>query len=111
MTAVATPRVNGASLMSYFNRTVRLVGKVISTEAEIVLVETSDGRRAQIVANANVENRAKYEIGNIVEVIGTVTPDGRVNEYNVFSLGRTFDLEAYDKMVTLAYGKFPHLFT
>lgn len=109
-TGTATPRIHGATLNEYVgNGTVRLVGKVISV-AGIVLVETWDGRRVQVIVNPNVENRAKYEIGNIVEIVGTIAEDGRMNEYNVVSLGRTFDLEAYDNMLKVAYGKFKHLF-
>jgi len=101
MSKTATPRVNASTLKSHVGGTVRIVGRVKEMDGKRVALETSDGGVAFV--NANPERLAPYT--DVVEVCGTVQPDGSVTEQHVVQFGPNFDLALYQRALELTRGK------
>eukprot|EP00343_Euplotes_focardii_P009086 CAMPEP_0205823998 /NCGR_PEP_ID=MMETSP0206-20130828/18974_1 /ASSEMBLY_ACC=CAM_ASM_000279 /TAXON_ID=36767 /ORGANISM="Euplotes focardii, Strain TN1" /LENGTH=106 /DNA_ID=CAMNT_0053121711 /DNA_START=8 /DNA_END=328 /DNA_ORIENTATION=+ len=101
----AIPRVGG-DLQAYMGKTVRLVGKVVSTSAQEAVLEACDQKTVRI-ANANVQI---HQASPIVEVVGLVQPDCTIEEYSSTPFGENFDMDKYRQLLTLMNGQYKGLF-
>jgi len=100
------PRVNNALVKGYVGKTVRVIGKFKEAQDNHVTLEASDHQDIKI----NTGNPGGYN-GVYVEVIGTVQEDMSVTEMKVINFAQDdFDLDLYNKAITLANDKMSALF-
>ncbi|BGO94587.1 hypothetical protein NBRC10512_004985 [Rhodotorula toruloides] len=100
-----TPRVNGAKLaQSSPGSTVRLIGKVISLDAEQALLEAADG--AQVTVKLMHDSVLS---STFVEVIGKVQSETSMQELSTLNLGDNIDMEVANKVVELTH-QYPDVF-
>lgn len=81
MSSGGTPRVNGKLLASYQGRLVRLVGRVVGANSDIVDLEASDGAHIQVRRGPDA---AQVEPNQILEVVCTPTSPTNVDETHSF---------------------------
>ncbi|KAB5593872.1 Replication factor A domain-containing protein [Ceratobasidium theobromae] len=98
------PRINSARMKDYIGRHVRLTCKVIKTQGENIIVQTSDGGQVEVKLSAG---RAASD--NYVEILGKVVDSGRLVASEVFPQGDNIDLEVVDQLVELMH-KHPEIY-
>jgi replication factor A3 len=101
----ATPRVNGELLPKFVNRTVNLVGRILSCDQGRVELQTSDQRRITVI----LAIPSPFPVDSIVEVIGTVNNDLSIREEGMIQYTETFHFQNYDAVVNLTH-KYHELF-
>jgi hypothetical protein len=65
-----TPRVNGRLMASHAGRLVRLVGRIMGANNDIIDLEAADGVRITV---ERASSTVQAEDGQIIEIVGTVT--------------------------------------
>jgi hypothetical protein len=91
-----TPRVNGAYIGGYRGQTVRVVGRITSIDPQgVVLMEMSDRQLINVYCTSVAQGEGaydatKYNVGNVIEVVGLVQDDGSVQEYACATMGPNF---------------------
>jgi hypothetical protein len=91
-----TPRVNGAYIGGFRGQTVRVVGRITAIDPQgVVQLEMSDHQLLNAYCTSvgqgeGAYDATKYNIGNVIEVVGLVQEDGSVQEYACASMGQSF---------------------
>ncbi|KAJ3220039.1 hypothetical protein HK099_004483 [Clydaea vesicula] len=101
-----TPRVNSELIGNFKGKTVRIVGRVLSSmEDGTTILESSDGGQVKVkLTSTNGFQQDLY-----VEVIGKVESDMSIIESSTVEFGDAMDIDSYNKMVLLSL-QFPDLF-
>ncbi|MCJ1461941.1 hypothetical protein MMC07_000541 [Pseudocyphellaria aurata] len=81
MTSEATPRINAKYLDAFANRTVRILGKVVTLRGESAVVEANGA----IVVHLNRD--AHLTLHNAVELVGKVQPDLSIKVFQATDFG------------------------
>jgi len=103
-----SPRVNGALLVQFINKPVRLVGTVVAYDqsGQQMQMRASDNTLVTVlVAMENVG--VTWEAGQIIEVIGAVQGNAQptIQEYTSIPFSKGFDLSQYDRLVQLIHSQ------
>mmetsp|Transcript_15328 Transcript_15328/g.62549 ORF Transcript_15328/g.62549 Transcript_15328/m.62549 type:complete len:106 (-) Transcript_15328:2125-2442(-) len=77
--------VKGANLSQYVQQTVVFAGKVISTQGDILTLQTGDDVSVQLQ-----KNPATSVSSSFILVKGVVIPNSPVREVQIYSLGESF---------------------
>ncbi|KAL3901100.1 MAG: hypothetical protein SGCHY_000853 [Lobulomycetales sp.] len=99
------PRINSQMLERQKGNVVRLVGKVLQSQDNAVVVEASD----QGQVNVTLSSQSNLDVGSYYDIIGRVDENLVISEMNLGDFGNDMDLAAYDKMVVIAQS-FPDIF-
>ena len=95
-----------SKLPRYANLIVSVIGKQISNDGQTLTLETGDGGTVRIA----VDPGYAADPNPYVEVVGSVVEPGVVTHFVTRPLGDSFDLGAYDEVITLQQGKYQNLF-
>ncbi|MCJ1269243.1 hypothetical protein MMC22_009133 [Lobaria immixta] len=81
MASDATPRINAKYLDAFANKTVRVLGKVVSLRGETAMLEAN----GSIVVHLNRE--AHLTLNNAAELVGKVQPDLSIKAFQATDFG------------------------
>lgn len=91
-------------MAQYVGRHVRLTCKVIKTQGENIIVQTSDGGQVEVKLTGSQSARDTY-----VEILGKVVDSQRLVASEVFPQGDALDLDVIDQLVELMH-KSPEIY-
>ncbi|KAI9491470.1 replication factor A protein 3 [Zychaea mexicana] len=80
-----TPRINSALRENYVERTIRIIGKIVTFSGETAVIEAPD--HGHVMIKLNGESNWS---GSFVEVIGRVEKDFSIMEFKSANLGDEF---------------------
>ncbi|KAI9482209.1 replication factor A protein 3 [Coemansia mojavensis] len=80
-----TPRINAGMIQQYTTSTVRLVGRVVQSQGNSFILETSDGNTVCINPAVECTHNAQH-----IEVLGKVESDGAVSGFTATDLSDNF---------------------
>eukprot|EP01122_Echinamoeba_exundans_P003510 TRINITY_DN13599_c0_g1_i1.p2 TRINITY_DN13599_c0_g1~~TRINITY_DN13599_c0_g1_i1.p2 ORF type:complete len:111 (+),score=19.91 TRINITY_DN13599_c0_g1_i1:54-386(+) len=94
-----TPRVNGRLMASHSGRLVRLVGRVMGANNDIIDLEAADGARITVQRGSSA---FPADEGQIIEIVGTVEDPTTLRESISYVWSEKTDLSVYNEMVNIA---------
>ena len=81
-------RVSGAELSGKVGATIRIVGKVVSSNGQQAQIQSSDNQTVSITTTGNTA----FYTDDIVEVVGQVNNNLTIEEFQSISFGAEFGI-------------------
>ncbi|GMI48637.1 hypothetical protein TrCOL_g3958 [Triparma columacea] len=99
------PRLNAAGISGgrFSGMIVSVVGKQISNDGQLLILEDGDGAQMKITSPENSQNT------QFIEIVGACAEDS-VQHFVTRQLGDEFDMDTYNQMINLQNGKYQELF-
>ncbi|KAK9814149.1 hypothetical protein WJX72_001287 [[Myrmecia] bisecta] len=104
-TSDPAPRVNFELLQRYIGKKVRLVGKVMGLDGDLLTVKAADQGLVYVKVLPGAGHASEY-----VEIDGIVESPNTVQEQQHVEFGSNFDLNSYNELCKLAHFDYPALF-
>jgi len=96
-----TPRCNSTTLTRYPNKLIRLAGRVLRVDNDLLVLEASDQGQVRVKLR---DGSAESITDQYVEIIGRVSSnDNLVTEMTFTNFGDDFDLKGWESVVNISH--------
>jgi len=96
------PRVNASMLQQGCEgQIVSLIGSVAAFDGTNMTLKSADGGEVRVLVN---DPSVDHQQGDVLEIIGTLSPENYLECFVTRSMGREFDLDLYNGLITKVMG-------